>query len=138
MMTYDTGGNSEESDVPGEMEIDFDDDIGRMVMADTVINEEGKSMSGIEELVLGADINGETHIGCEIVPIEECDLDKNENQNFMGSGCGCTVNKGKPCFDQFNEIHYTTMHKHCAKLDHNSLDIVITCQIMAIPTYQNS
>ena len=146
----DTGGNSEELDVPGEVEIDFDDDIGRVVMADTdnddiprvviadtdnddigrvviadtVINEEETSMSGI----------GEIHIGYEIVSIEECDLDKNENQkitDFMGTGCGCTVNKGKPCFDQFNETHYSTMRNNCAELDHISLDIVFISQIMA-------
>lgn len=36
-----------------------------------------------------------------------------------------------PCFDQFNETHYSTMRNNCAELDHNSLDIVIISQIMA-------
>ena len=95
----DTGDISEELDIPGEMEIEFDG-IGRVVMADTDINAEGTLLSEIGELVLEADINGETHIDIENVAIEECDLDKSENQkirDFMDTGCGCTVNKGKPC-----------------------------------------
>ena len=43
----DTGDISEELDVAGEMEIEFNDDIGRVVMADTDINAEGKLLSDI-------------------------------------------------------------------------------------------
>ena len=121
-------------------------------MADTDINAEGKLLSDIGELVLEADINKDS----ENVAIEEFDLDKSEKQkirDFMDTGCGCTVNKGKPCFNQFSETHYSsivlcvnkgkpsfnqfsethysTMRNNCAELDHNSLDIVIISQIMA-------
>ena len=71
---------------------------------------------------------------CEPVVCEMTKEDEVEDEkvkSFMRDGCGCNLNRGKPCFTLFEESHYRDSRNTFAELDHDSLDLVIKTQIMA-------
>ena len=53
--------------------------------------------------------------GCE--ELVQCELHRIENEKFkmfLENGYGCSLNKGKPCFNHFPETHYHEMHNNLA------------------------
>ena len=116
-----------------------------METGDKDYNEEGiviENVGDVAEMVTGVETDKDDEVN-GLVRVEECEeqvqcdlneLDRIEDEKvkiFLENGCGCNLNKGRPCFDQFPETHYREMRNNCAELDHPSLDHVITGQIMA-------
>ena len=108
-------------------------------------NEEGiviENVGDVIDMETGVETDKDDEVN-GLVRVEECEeqvqcdlneLDRIEDEKvkiFWENGCGCNLNKGRPCFDQFPEIHYRKMRNNCAELDHPSLDHVITGQIVA-------
>ena len=76
-------------------------------------------MEGCIETDKDDEVNGlVSDEGCE--ELVQCDLNelqRIENEKFkmfLDNGCGCSLNKGKPCFNHFLETHYHEMHNNLA------------------------
>ena len=78
-----------------------------------------------------------------ILPLEErCDipvevrlLDEKEEEKvlkFVHDKCCCQLNNNLSCSDLFHITHYREMRNQCAELDHDSLDLVMMSQMMAL------
>ncbi len=49
---------------------------------------------------------------------------------FMNSGCDCH----QSCYKLFTRSHYELIRNQCAELEHDTLDMVIMGQVMALTT----
>ena len=69
------------------------------------------------------------------VPVEARLLDEKEEEKvlkFVQDKCCCQLNNNSSCSDLFHITHYREMRNQCAELDHDSLDLVVMSQMMAL------
>ena len=68
----------------------------------------------------------------ELRPVDEQEEDK--IKRFVEIGCGCQSNSELNCSSLFSLSHYREIRNSCAELDHDSLDLVVMGQLMALTT----
>ncbi len=66
----------------------------------------------------------------DLRPVDEMEGEK--IRRFISEGCGCHINNDHNCSSLFSLSHYRSNRDICAELEHDSLDLVIMGQLMAL------
>ena len=69
------------------------------------------------------------------VPVNYRAVDLEEDkkvQEFISTGCGCTLLKKGPCSFRFTPEHYRAMRSHAAELSWGELNNIIMGEVMAL------